>query len=436
LTIFTIDRYYYKDMKIKIIFFVIICAVTLILTACATAVPAVDDEKFEIPEGWETEQPGSRFIRIERPVIFNLKTPEAGNFPQSLYNYPYRIDNNAWLEPWTFTQTIDWYPPIERAFLTNTQYTARITLNPVDSYATFRGTAQDDIRGFPTSGVESITGEIVGERLRIYITFEKTGSENTAPKLIFEDNFEGNFLDRTKWDNSPEWDRQGRSSWRNDMVSVSDGLLRLGLRLDPELGAAKSPNNAVTANNWIRAGAVQTQRANSGRIFESSYGFWEASIRFPQVPGTWGAFWLMCYTIGDQTSSAVMGTEIDILESIGNAGNTYNFAIHWNYHGPAPGTSASIDFNPNRGHTNIYDGEFHVFALEWNPSEYIFYINGEEYWRVRYDARHSRFGILRNPAYIILSVEAANWDQALPAGFFEDEMLVEWVRVWNQPKID
>ena len=49
---------------------------------------------------------------------------------------------------------------------------------------------------------------------------------------------------------------------------------------------------------------------------------------------------------------------------------------------------------------NPYD-EYNTYGLEWNPDEYIFYINGVETGRL------STGGVSDNPQYLILSCEVA-----------------------------
>jgi len=106
-------------------------------------------------------------------------------------------------------------------------------------------------------------------------------------KLIFFDEFDGNSLDTSKWNTCPEMNRHGRSTWKDDMVSVSDGYLHLKFKRDPQLGASNSSNPAI-ANNWIRAGAVRTRKKDeSSMLFENSYGYYEARIKFPVVSADW-----------------------------------------------------------------------------------------------------------------------------------------------------
>jgi beta-glucanase (GH16 family) len=374
--------------------------------------------------------------RIYSPQVLTINAPAAGNYPQGLYKYPFKIVTWSATRPLiteAFTQTIEWSPKVPKTFDTNTQYTAKIILEPVNKQDTFEGTSIDDIIGLPTEGVENITLNINRRNLEIQILFETTANEKAPAQILFYDNFDGDALDTSKWNLCPEWDdRQQRSSWRDDMVSVSDGFLRLRFMRDTELGRQKT-NDTSLSDNWLRSGAVRTQTKNYQLIFDNTYGYYEARIKFPVVRGTWGAFWLMSPTQQFITGNGIIGTEIDIVESIHNERGRYNAAYHWDGYGPhtnSVGSSATAALP-----VDIYDGEFHVFSLAWSPTEYIFYVNGIEFWRSDGGPDFKNSGINQNPNYIKFSVEGAAWAGSLPADFVEGEMLVDYVRVYNQPRI-
>ena len=230
-----------------------------------------------------------------------------------------------------------------------------------------------------------------------------SNSNGNGDNLIFSDNFNGNSLDTTKWDYCPNWDRQDRSTWSDDMVSVSGGYLRIKFRRDAELGAAKSDEPEIAAN-WIRSGGIRTRKKAGAMLFENSFGYYEASIKFPKISGTWGAFWLMSPTVDiDLTNGGEEGTEIDIVETIHNEDGKFNAALHWNGYGEHH-QSVGSDDNYKSIPVNIYDGEFHTFALHWTPSEYIFYVDGHVLWRVNGGSNFKNSGINQNPNYIKLTV--------------------------------
>ncbi|MDR0442785.1 MAG: glycoside hydrolase family 16 protein [Treponema sp.] len=367
-------------------------------------------------------------LQILSPEVYTIKTPQAGNYPQGLYKYPYRGES---LADELFTQTLKWEPAVHKTFDKDTQYTAILKLDPADRKRTFKELSVNDVKGLPTDGVTSITAENENDSLVIKIVFEKTAETNAEAKIIFSDEFDGNSLDQTKWGLCPEWDRQGRSSWRDDMVSVSGGLLRIKLTRDPALGKTKSGKKEVR-DNWIRTGGIRTQKKDRYTLFDNSFGFYEARIKFPKVEGTWGAFWLMSPTQHILTDVGIIGTEIDIVETIENPKNAYNAALHWNGYGDKHKSTGSD--SSKLPAVNIYDGEFHTFAVDWSPSEYVFYVDGEIFWRVDGGAKFNNSGINQNPNYIKLTVESAEWAGKIPANFTEDEMLVDYVRVYNQPR--
>jgi len=364
------------------------------------------------------------------PTVYNIKAPVAGNYPQGLYKYPGRPNSPA---SSSFTQTIEWLPAIAKTFAPDTQYTAILTITPANDEYTCDGLGIEKVKNLPVDNVSDISMNIDGDGMVIKIVFEKTASKNAEPELLFYDDFDGDKLDNTKWAFCPNWDRQGRSTWDEKLVSVGGGYLRLGFVRDEDLGKTKT-SVKDDAKNWLRAGAIRTmERDNVNIIFENAYGYYEARIKFPKIKGMWGAFWLMSPTQGIVTGDGIIGTEIDIVESIFSDKNRYNAAMHWDgYGGDGKGVSSGDN---NKLPVDIYDGEFHLFAIDWSPGEYVFYVDGIEFWRSDGGRKFKFSGINQNPNYIKLTVEGASWAGSLPADFTEGEMLVDYVKVYNQPKV-
>jgi len=369
----------------------------------------------------------ANLLQIRSLQVFTVKPPIAGNYPQGLYKYHYKAGTP---EEEHFTQTLEWSPAVSKTFAVNTGYTATLTLDPVNKKHTFQGISQSDIIGLPAGSVENISVETKDRSLVIKIDFEPTSGVKSAPQIIFSDDFNGTTLDKTKWELCPEWDRQGRSSWRNNMVSVNNGYLHIKFMRDQAIGRTKT-NNKALADNWVRAGGIRTINKDYYPLFENSYGYYEARIKFPQVSGTWGAFWLMSRTQQATPYEGRYGTEIDIVETINNHESKYNSALHWNGYGSQHKSAGSEGAALP---VNIYDGDFHIFALDWSPSEYVFFVDGKEFWRSDGSAKFNNSGINQNPNYMKLTVEGAEWAGMLPEGFTEAEMLVDYVRVYNQPR--
>ena len=226
-------------------------------------------------------------------------------------------------------------------------------------------------------------------------------------KILFEDNFDETELNPTKWKKCPEWIRcNGLCIW-NDAMTYLDGESHLVVRMDWD-----------DENKRVRSGAVWTHG-----IFEHAFGYYEASIKFPVAPGTWGAFWSMQGDLNRPTAEE--GLEIDIVESIGNDTGRYQSVLHWNY----PDLHSHHFLKD--GEINVYDGEFHTFGVLRTEESYTFYVDGQ----VSGHATPDECIPCPLPGYLILSCEAAEWAgagkpeciQALPG-----EMVVDWVRVYDE----
>ena len=259
---------------------------------------------------------------------------------------------------------------------------------------------------FAACGTEN-AGDNVSENDVQVNTEQEPVEENQGPALLFEDYFDGDTLDSTKWALCPEWGRQdGICQWRNDMVSLDgEGHLVLNAEWDAE-------------EEKMYSGAIR-----SDDLFEHTYGYYEASIKFPAVNGIWGAFWMMCGDVSAVDGTSVDGIEVDIIESAyGNKGE-YNHAMHWDGYGDDHQKTAKT-----KRDNAIYDGEYHTFGFWWTEEEYIFYIDGVETWRT------TAAGICNKPGYMKLTVEGASWagltrfnaKKNLPA-----QMLVDYVKVWD-----
>ena len=267
--------------------------------------------------------------------------------------------------------------------------------------------------------------------------------------------------------------RQGLGNWRDAMTSVrvrEDGgsELVLGYKKDPD--AAPAGSTAYVKNNWITAGGVRTRGRTVAQgggaygldniIYENAFGYYEANIKFPQANVVWGAFWLFSPATAAPITVAEGGskyaTEIDIIETAGYLAKTYNAA----YHVYRNSTDRNATTGPRRGpnpnrvllypgdpgydtasrmaaseevgiHSSakatgvdLYDGKFHKIGLEWSPTDYIFSVDGVVIGSWQNLSSHYRSnsgvytdwpwinqneGVMQNPAYIKLTVEAAEW---------------------------
>ena len=79
----------------------------------------------------------------------------------------------------------------------------------------------------------------------------------------------------------------------------------------------------------------------------------------------------------------------------------------------------------------LKDG-FHIFAMEWSPEGYIFFVDGKETWRTDFG------GVSQVPAYVKVTGEISSLDWAVTDKWsgdqdpdaYPDEYIIDYVRVW------
>lgn len=101
------------------------------------------------------------------------------------------------------------------------------------------------------------------------------------------------------------------------------------------------------------SGIITTQPS-----FSQLYGYFEIRAQIPGGKGVWPAFWLL-------PADGTWPPEIDVVESVGDPSTVYT-ATHSNARAPQGGTA------------HIAPGEFHTFAVSWDPSNVIFYVDGRQ----------------------------------------------------------
>jgi beta-glucanase (GH16 family) len=233
----------------------------------------------------------------------------------------------------------------------------------------------------------------------------------------FDEEFNGDSIDATKWNIYAEnyWDQ--RSHFSKDNVIVGHGVATL--RYEKKTGhQGDDPTQKQTdyATGYLGTFGKWTQR----------YGYWEARMKVPQVPGLWPAFWLMPDRgegAADRETTEDGGMEFDIMEFLSGWGpGRYNIAMHWDGYGDKTKTTAM----PFTYGTPDKDG-FITAGLLWTPGSAIYYCNGREVL----DFESPR--VSNVPSYILFDFVSGGWenppidDTKLP-----DDFVIDYVRVWQR----
>jgi beta-glucanase (GH16 family) len=196
-----------------------------------------------------------------------------------------------------------------------------------------------------------------------FIVSDSTSIQNKKSKwkLVFSDEFNDNKIDTSKWnvENAPKKRVDIMLYSNDDQVQEKDGKAYIYYR--------KSSLNDTT---------YMAGRFNSNKKYAPTYGYLETKMHLVKPNGYQTAFWMMPEGNGMASTTTPDGTandgaEIDIVE--GNKLRSYSLGLHWDgYAKPAhKGTGGNIKIK------NLYDVEYHIFALEWTPTYLKFYCDGK-----------------------------------------------------------
>ena len=139
--------------------------------------------------------------------------------------------------------------------------------------------------------------------------------------------------------------------------------------------------NSFVENGMLVIRAVQEEymgcqytsaRLNTLSKGEWKYGRFEIRAKLPTAQGIWPAFWLLPSRITRYGNWPASG-EIDLMELVGKEPGRVNGTLHFG--------------NPHTTITNHFDllvgadfsDDFHVFALDWEPTEIHWYVDGKLY---------------------------------------------------------
>ncbi len=242
--------------------------------------------------------------------------------------------------------------------------------------------------------------------------------------LVFEDEFDGTSLDKSKWNPTYNWGHthNHRAYCVEENVIVKDGKLMLKgeAKKHPDAPATAKFNGSDVPVDYT-SGAIDTR----GK-FEVKYGYIEGRFKAPWQAGTWPAFW----TLQDGWPP-----EIDILE-IPASRKQHHYYLHYtnpswySEHGSAWDHEASFG-GTSEGPDKSAD--FHNYGVEWNENNLIFYFDDKKI------ASYNRPTEIRqlDAQYIIINLAIGAWAgdnievTAETPAYFE----AEWVRVWKQKPV-
>lgn len=238
--------------------------------------------------------------------------------------------------------------------------------------------------------------------------------------LVWSDEFSGSAVDPAKWEfqtgdgsqfGIPGWGNNELQWYQSSNATVASGALTIQAR-----------QQSVGGKSYTSA------RLRSRGKADFLYGRFEMRARLPVGKGIWPAFWMLPSDTSIYGVWAASG-EIDIVESIG--GDNIYGTIHYGGTFPDNIYSGSVTSLPTGT-----AGEFHVYAVEWEPTEIRWYVDGQLYgtkstWYSTAGAYPAPFDV---DFHLLLNLAVGGNFPGNPDGstVFPQAYVVDYVRVYQQ----
>ena len=235
-------------------------------------------------------------------------------------------------------------------------------------------------------------------------------------KRIFDDEFNGRSLNRSKWYPGCQWGSstdftcanaadKSHTCYRPSQTHVGHGVLTVTV-----IKHKLKCSNGITYP--YTSGFIDTSHVGLPTLFSFKYGYLEARIKMPsaQGPGFWPGFW----------SGAAAGgypPEFDVVEWSSKQ-RTYSEAFyHWTCGKKICRVGTALPVHKN------LTGGFHTYGLDWEPHGMTWYLDGKVIQKFHGHTTTKPMDLRLN-----ISVRAP---QVTRKTRFPGSMRVQWVHVFQ-----
>ena len=229
----------------------------------------------------------------------------------------------------------------------------------------------------------------------------------------------GSPVDGSKW----KFDTGGSGNGNNELEYYTTSTSNVATDGQGHLAITARKENPSNNQCWYGTCTYTSGRIQTASTFTQQYGRFEASIKIPKGQGMWPAFWMLGGNNWPTTG------EIDVMENVGNTPNTVYGTVH------GPGYSGANGVGGNKTIGSALGDAFHTYAVDWSPNLIIWYLDGQEYFRVTPANINGNTWVYDHPFDMILNLAVGGSWPGSPndATAFPQSMLVDYVRVsaWN-----
>jgi beta-glucanase (GH16 family) len=247
--------------------------------------------------------------------------------------------------------------------------------------------------------------------------FVGTALDLTGYKVSFHEDF--NSMDITADGGKGPWFAPIHASYgavagfdapgsNNQTYTVSDGILRI--------------RAARAADGKWHGGNIETVD-EKGQGFAQKYGYFEARMKFPDMPGAWPAFWLKSQI--EHVDPSVVRPEIDVIEWYGGNPDGVHSTVHlWP---PAAQYIQSGGLTKHWGKSNYNKnanlaGQWHTYGALITPELVTMYVDRLEV------GRFPTFEEFKTPLYPLVSLTL--YDQDAAKAVSPVDLQVDYVKIY------
>ncbi len=240
--------------------------------------------------------------------------------------------------------------------------------------------------------------------------------------LIWVDEFEGDKLDKKKWNRQVEPAGRFNGEWQRYTKSKKNAYVENDQLVIKAIHKGKKHRH----NQYTSA------RLNTAGKFSFKYGKVVARIKLPKTEGIWPAFWMLGDNIdenGGDTPWPFCG-EIDILELYGSRdASVVEANIHFANKKGAHDQMGSKSFKLKEG---IFADDFHIFELEWTEEKVSWFVDGKLY--AYFSIKGKEFSMFHKEFFFLLNIAVGGNHSGRPnsTSEFPEQMYVDWIRVYQK----
>ena len=301
------------------------------------------------------------------------------------------------------------------------------TANGNSSYGDISETSPSSLPSTRSRPTSSASTSSKPEEIKSYVT--------EGYKLVWNDEFDGDTLDKNKWGRSfNHMIPQGDLILLDDdprVCRVEDGLLKM------DVVHYYDPANSII--EYATTCSVETEKT-----MNYLYGYLEFRAKVPYKIGTWASLWMKSTgTLGIRKTLDYF-VEIDVFEIFSSTNTAYPHLHKWYLDGSA--TESKIQNNYTFQNNFNLANEFHIYGMEWTPDEISMYVNGEKYTTYdlsyNFDGRADMKGF-HDPYYLLFDNHIfTNFSSWVPmdSGTVINTLLpyefhVDYVRLYQKPGV-